>query len=38
MSNFRAGEEWDLTDDCKVKSSLGWYDADDYERQMQAVD
>ena len=35
---FQGWEEWDLTDDCKVKSSLGWYDADDYERQMQAVD
>jgi uncharacterized protein (TIGR02246 family) len=26
-------EEWDLDDDLKVKSSRGWYDADDYARQ-----
>jgi len=26
-------EEWDLGDDLQVKSSRGWYDADDYARQ-----
>jgi len=28
-------EEWDLDADLKVKSSRGWYDADDYARQTQ---
>lgn len=28
-------EEWDLDADCKVKSSRGWYDAQDYKRQTQ---
>ena len=32
---FQGWEEWELTDEPKVKSSLGWYDADNYERQMQ---
>jgi uncharacterized protein (TIGR02246 family) len=27
-------EEWDVTDDLKVKASRGWYDADDYARQV----
>jgi uncharacterized protein (TIGR02246 family) len=27
-------EEWELDDDMKVKSSLGWFDAADYERQI----
>jgi uncharacterized protein (TIGR02246 family) len=27
-------EEWDLDDDLKVKASRGWYDADDYARQV----
>jgi uncharacterized protein (TIGR02246 family) len=27
-------EEWDLGDDLKIRSSLGWYDADDYARQV----
>jgi hypothetical protein len=27
-------EEWDLDGDMKVKSSLGWFDAADYERQV----
>ncbi|WP_371224768.1 nuclear transport factor 2 family protein [Roseovarius sp. 2305UL8-3] len=31
---FQGWEEWELTDAPKVKSSLGWYDADDYERQL----
>ncbi len=29
-------EEWDLDADLKVASSRGWYDADEYERQMKA--
>ena len=35
--NFvRAGgwEEWELNQDMKVKSSLGWFDAADYQRQV----
>jgi len=28
-------EEWELGADLKVKSSLGWYDADDYARQVE---
>jgi uncharacterized protein (TIGR02246 family) len=31
----RGWEEWELDDDLKVKSSLGWYDADDYARQVE---
>jgi uncharacterized protein (TIGR02246 family) len=27
-------EEWEIDDDLKVKSSLGWYDAVDYQRQI----
>lgn len=27
-------EEWELDEDLKVKSSLGWFDADDYQRQV----
>ncbi len=35
-AEFQGWEEWELTDDCKVKSSFGWYDAEDYERQLAA--
>lgn len=28
-------EEWELTDELKVTSSLGWFDADDYQRQVE---
>jgi uncharacterized protein (TIGR02246 family) len=28
-------EEWELDADMKVKSSLGWFDAEDYERQIR---
>ncbi len=28
-------EEWDLTDDLLVKASRGWFDADDYARQVE---
>jgi uncharacterized protein (TIGR02246 family) len=31
----RGWEEWELGDDLKVKASLGWYDADDYARQVE---
>jgi len=30
----RGWEEWELGDDLKIRSSLGWYDADDYARQV----
>ena len=30
----RGWEEWDLDEDLKVRSSRGWYDADDYARQV----
>ena len=30
----RGWEEWDLTSELEVKSSRGWYDADDYARQV----
>jgi uncharacterized protein (TIGR02246 family) len=31
----RGWEEWELGDDLKVKASLGWYDADEYARQVE---
>jgi len=31
----RGWEEWELDGDLKVKASLGWYDADDYARQVE---
>jgi hypothetical protein len=27
-------EEWDLDDDQKIKSSKGWFDAQEYDRQV----
>jgi hypothetical protein len=27
-------EEWELDERCRVKASLGWYDAEDYARQV----
>ncbi len=30
-------EEWELDDDLRVKASLGWYDADDYARQVEGA-
>lgn len=27
-------EEWDLDDDMKITSSLGWFDGEDYDRQV----
>jgi uncharacterized protein (TIGR02246 family) len=31
--NISGWEEWDMDSDLKVKSSRGWFDADDYARQ-----
>ncbi len=31
---IRGWEEWELGEDLKVKSSRGWFDADDYARQV----
>lgn len=31
---FSGWEEWDLDDDLRVTKSLGWYDAEDFERQV----
>lgn len=31
---FSGWEEWDLDDDLQVTKSLGWYDVDDYNRQV----
>jgi uncharacterized protein (TIGR02246 family) len=28
-------EEWELGDDLKVKASLGWFDSEDYARQVE---
>ena len=32
---IRGWEEWDLDDDLKVRSSRGWFDAEDYDRQVK---
>ena len=32
---FQGWEEWELTDDARVKASLGWFDAEDYARQLE---
>ena len=32
--NVHGWEEWELGDDLKVKASLGWFDSDDYARQV----
>jgi uncharacterized protein (TIGR02246 family) len=32
---IRGWEEWELDDALKVKASLGWFDADDYARQVE---
>jgi nuclear transport factor 2 (NTF2) superfamily protein len=34
LARFTGWEEWDLDDELKVIKSLGWYDANDYERQI----
>ena len=31
---FSGWEEWDLDDELNVVKSLGWYDVDDYNRQI----
>jgi uncharacterized protein (TIGR02246 family) len=31
---IRGWEEWDIGEDLKVKASRGWFDADDYARQV----
>ena len=33
--NIRGWEEWDMGDDLKVKASRGWFDAEDYGRQVE---
>ncbi|MCB1478628.1 MAG: nuclear transport factor 2 family protein [Rhodobiaceae bacterium] len=35
--NIKGWEEWDLNDDLKVKASRGWFDADDYARQVEGT-
>jgi len=30
-------EEWELDDDLKVSKSLGWFDAEEYQRQIDGV-
>lgn len=30
-------EEWELDEDLKITSSLGWFDAEDYQRQVDGV-
>ena len=32
--NVSGWEEWDLDENMKVTSALGWFDADDYQRQV----
>ncbi len=27
-------EEWELDDDCRIRSSLGWFDTEEYQRQI----
>ncbi|WP_377187401.1 SgcJ/EcaC family oxidoreductase [Ruegeria meonggei] len=33
----RGWEEWEMTEDHKVQSSLGWFDAEDYQRQIAGI-
>ena len=33
--NISGWEEWELNDDMEVTSSLGWFDTEEYERQIQ---
>ena len=33
--SVRGWEEWELTADLKIKTSRGWYDAEDYARQIE---
>ena len=32
--NISGWEEWELDENMKVKSALGWFDAEDYQRQV----
>jgi len=32
--NVKGWEEWDLNDDCQIQASRGWFDADEYARQV----
>lgn len=32
--NIQGWEEWDIGEDAKVKASRGWFDGDDYARQV----
>ena len=32
--NVAGWEEWELGDDMKIRSSLGWFDGEDYDRQV----
>jgi hypothetical protein len=32
--NVQGWEEWELNDDMKVTSALGWFDGEDYDRQV----
>ncbi len=33
-AEFQGWEEWDLDENLKVKTSRGWFDAEEYERQL----
>lgn len=35
--NIRGWEEWELSEDLKVAASRGWFDAEDYARQVEGV-
>ena len=35
LVRFSGWEEWDMDDHLKVTKSLGWYDAEDYNRQVE---
>ena len=35
--NISGWEEWDLDENMKVTSALGWFDADDYQRQVDGT-
>lgn len=34
---MRGWEEWELSEDNKILSSLGWYDTEDYQRQIEGA-
>lgn len=37
LAKFRGWEEWEIGEDLKVISSLGWYDEADYQRKVQGI-